>query len=315
MINEQQVVNVDKLHPHPKNAEIYGNEDVSDLIAQIEALGKIVNPIKIKRDYTIISGHRRWQAAKKLGIQEIPFEYIDFDSEEDELSSLVIFNYQRQKTNEQKAREGMVLEETLSDESVFRKLSTLKQNQEDPDMDQASISEDTAPSSVSDTQNEKGTTRDKVAKAIKIGSGRSYDRMKAVINESDRLRKNGDTVDADLLICVLNKAPSTAYKLLQVDLSSLTDEEKRSIQLGKVSANQIIQSHLTGKKPTKAESFKKVMQGLRTAEQNIVDVFNAIDNFEEDEVKQLKSAIESIEKIIPNIKDKISSSQTKIIYY
>ncbi len=142
MVNEQQMVNVDNLKPHPRNVEIYGNEDVTDLIAQIEASGKIFNPIKIKEDYTIISGHRRWRAAKALDMQEVPCEYVSFDSYEEELAALVMFNYQRQKTNEQKTREGMLLEETLRDESALRRISTLKQNQSHPEVDSESTSGD-----------------------------------------------------------------------------------------------------------------------------------------------------------------------------
>ncbi len=305
MVNGQQMVNVDKLKPHPMNAEIYGNEDVTDLIAQIVASGKIFNPIKINEDYTIISGHRRWQAAKALDMQEIPCEYVNFESEEEELAALVMFNYQRQKTNEQKTREGMLLEETLRDESALRRISTLKQNQSHPEVDTGAMSEDTEPSSNSDTKSEKGTTRDKVAEAIKIGSGRSYDRMKAVIIEVDKLKKDGKTDNADLLIYVLDKAPTTAYKLLQVDLDSLTDEEKKDICSGK--ASQVIQSHSTGEKPIKAKSFNRVMKELDAITHNLKDIFNTLDEFNGNEIIKLDEAIEPVKKAILRLEGKITN--------
>lgn len=70
--NGVRPVNVSQLKPYPRNAEIYGEEDVSDLIIQIRAYGGIADPLKIKEDYTIISGHRRWQAARNLDITEAP---------------------------------------------------------------------------------------------------------------------------------------------------------------------------------------------------------------------------------------------------
>ncbi len=303
MVNGQQMVNIDKLKPHPMNAEIYGNEDVTDLIAQIVASGKIFNPIKIKDDYTIISGHRRWQAAKALDMQEIPCEYVSFDSDEEELAALVMFNYQRQKTNEQKTREGMLLEEALRDESALRRISTLKQNQSHPEVDSGAMSEDSEPSSVSDTQSEKGTTRDKVAEAIKIGSGRSYDRMKAVIIEVDKLKKDEKTDDAELLIHVLNKFPTTAYKLVQISFDSLTDEEKNDIRSGK--ASQIIISHSTGEKPIKAKSFNRVMKDLDAMGHNLNDILNTVDKFNGEEIIKLDEAIESVKKLYLDLRVKL----------
>ena len=74
--NGIRFIEIDKLQPHPRNVEIYGEENVSDLVAQIEAYGGIADPIKIKEDNTIISGHRRWQAARELGMTEVPCQKI-----------------------------------------------------------------------------------------------------------------------------------------------------------------------------------------------------------------------------------------------
>ena len=58
------------LIPHPRNEEIYGrDEDVSDLIGLIKESGRIENPIIINPDNVIISGHRRWLAAKSDELQ------------------------------------------------------------------------------------------------------------------------------------------------------------------------------------------------------------------------------------------------------
>jgi len=102
-------VNVNEMKPHPENEKIYGNESVDDLVDQIQAFGGIADPLKIKEDNTIISRHRRWKVARKLGMTEVPCEIVSYDTEEEELAALGMFNYHRAKTNEQKAREGMLL--------------------------------------------------------------------------------------------------------------------------------------------------------------------------------------------------------------
>ena len=98
MTVEFQLIPVDQLKPHPKNVLIYGqDEDVTDLKDQITAYGKILDPLKVTENYTIISGHRRWKAAKELGIPTVPCEYVKFDSDEEELAALVLYNYKREK--------------------------------------------------------------------------------------------------------------------------------------------------------------------------------------------------------------------------
>jgi len=56
-------VEIRLLVPHPCNASIYGeDEDVSSLVESIRISGWI-KPLVVTPSYTIISGHRRWQAA------------------------------------------------------------------------------------------------------------------------------------------------------------------------------------------------------------------------------------------------------------
>lgn len=222
-------VEVDKLKPHHQNELIYGDEDVSDLITQINAFGKIVEPIKIKDDYTIISGHRRWKAAKELNYEKVPCEVVGFDSPEEELAALVLYNSKRVKTNEQKAREGMALFETLSVEAIKRRLANLNHNI--PEMDGSSISENDSENPISgspseDTKQEVGLTRDKVAKAVGINSGKTFDRMREVITRVDELRESGNTEDSELYIAVLNRTPTAARDLINIPLESLTAEER-----------------------------------------------------------------------------------------
>lgn len=191
--NGVKLININELTPHPSNVKIYGEESIEDLVVQIEAYGGIADPLKIKEDYTIISGHRRWQAARELGMTDVPCQIVSYDSEEEELAALVMLNYHRAKTNEQKAREGMVLEQVLRAEGMERKLKALKQNQadRDPGSPTAASEENDDPSEDTATGDKKGRTRDIVADAVNISSGRNFDRMKRVIQTADALKKEG----------------------------------------------------------------------------------------------------------------------------
>lgn len=112
-VNKRIVVNrisLDELHEHDDN--FY---DISGLEALVEELktteGELLNPIKVKKDNTIISGHRRYNAFKEIAKTDnryntIPVIYIDdFKSEEEELLFLITENSQRIKSKEELAYE------------------------------------------------------------------------------------------------------------------------------------------------------------------------------------------------------------------
>jgi phage N-6-adenine-methyltransferase len=90
------------LEPHRKNKEIYGDTDeASDLDETFrESVGEkgVLEPLVITDGKQIISGHRRWLAAKAAGLDSVPVRYSEFDSELAEREALVEFNRQREKT-------------------------------------------------------------------------------------------------------------------------------------------------------------------------------------------------------------------------
>lgn len=95
------------LHENPINAEIYGTDDpvqLAELVERIRVSGYI-KPLIINRKYLILSGHRRFKAAKMLGMKEIEVEMIDKD-ENQELEILLAENAFREKTTVQKVREA-----------------------------------------------------------------------------------------------------------------------------------------------------------------------------------------------------------------
>ena len=87
-----QLVEVGKLKPHPKNPNRHPE-------AQLELLAKIIShqgwraPVVVsKRSGCIVSGHGRVEAALLLGLKVVPVNFQDFPSDSDELAHLVADN-------------------------------------------------------------------------------------------------------------------------------------------------------------------------------------------------------------------------------
>lgn len=83
--SKEETIPINKLHPfsdHPFH--VRRDLEFSELVDSISESG-IITPIivrpKIGVGYEVISGHRRWEACKELGIESIParVEYIDDD--------------------------------------------------------------------------------------------------------------------------------------------------------------------------------------------------------------------------------------------
>lgn len=112
----------DELKPHGENVKIYGEENIDrDLADSIKEKG-ILEPLVIKDDNTIVSGHRRWLAAKNAGLEKIPCRTIVFDDDLDEVESLIEFNRQREKTYSQTMQEAEKLEEIYSERARLRQV-------------------------------------------------------------------------------------------------------------------------------------------------------------------------------------------------
>src|SRR5712691_8564636 len=62
---------VDQLKPHRRNSRTHSEAQVEQIVASILEFG-FVNPILIGTDNGIIAGHARLQAARKLGMSEVP---------------------------------------------------------------------------------------------------------------------------------------------------------------------------------------------------------------------------------------------------
>lgn len=181
------------LRPHKLNKKLYGNEELpGSFIESVRAKGILV-PLVIKPDGTIISGHRRWQAALALKMEYVPVQVVEYKSELDEREAIIDFNRQREKTFSQKMAEAEELE-AIERERARRRMLSGKSVEPSGNISLGS----------------KGQSRDKVAAAVGLGSGRTYDKATKVWEAA----KKGDET-AKKVIAELDEGKTTinaAYK-------------------------------------------------------------------------------------------------------
>jgi len=67
---------VDKLIPYAKNARTHSDEQVAQLAGSIKEFG-FNNPVLVDKDNSVIAGHGRLMAARKLGMDKVPVVELD----------------------------------------------------------------------------------------------------------------------------------------------------------------------------------------------------------------------------------------------
>lgn len=181
---------INQLRPHPENDKIYGDHADSELIESVKSKG-ILNPLLVTRDGTIINGHRRFEAARRVGMQSVPVVMFQSDDTLDILEALIESNRQRQKSNEQIAREAQALIEIESERA--RKRQAVKSIVRDPSLEV--------------------TGRAKEVVGEKLGvSGKHVERSVAVVRAIDDLRESGKQREAEQLRTTLNQSAKKAYE-------------------------------------------------------------------------------------------------------
>jgi N6-adenosine-specific RNA methylase IME4 len=114
------LINIDDLKAHELNSQIYGDsEPEQGLLESIKKHG-ILEPIVINKEFIIISGHRRWNTAKKIGLTEVPYRIEYYKDFLDEQEKLIEYNKQREKTFTQKMAEADKLKEIESERAKER---------------------------------------------------------------------------------------------------------------------------------------------------------------------------------------------------
>lgn len=96
----------DSLRPHPLNGRVYdADRDAEELRASVAAHG-ILAPLTIDQDGTILSGHRRWQAARAVGLDRVPVIVRAVADPLEAEHVLIESNRQREKTYSERMREA-----------------------------------------------------------------------------------------------------------------------------------------------------------------------------------------------------------------
>lgn len=84
----KKMVPINELKPHPKNRNKHPDDQIDRLAKIIEYQG-IRHPIKVStRSGFITSGHGRLLVYKKLKLKEVPVDYQDYDSDEQEYADV-----------------------------------------------------------------------------------------------------------------------------------------------------------------------------------------------------------------------------------
>ena len=68
---EIKYIKTDELIPYALNSRTHSEEQISQISASIREFG-FTNPILVDDEMTIIAGHGRLQAAKRLKMKEVP---------------------------------------------------------------------------------------------------------------------------------------------------------------------------------------------------------------------------------------------------
>lgn len=262
---------ISDLKPHPKNAEIYGqNENVSDLVEKIRRSGQ-VHTLVVTSKGIVLAGHRRLKACIELGIQEVDVEIRDFDTIEQEIEYLIDNNATREKTETQKAREARELKKVETILAKKRKADnggdkkTKDYKSKVPKMAH-SLDKSEVPKMAHMNSDgiKKGKARDIVAEKMNYKSGQEVDRAIQTVDKIDVLNEEGRTEDAELLQDVLDNRSISAAAGLAKHIDNgikLSEEEKQAIRSGRKSPNSFIK-----KNENKGEQAETKVKSVETSD-------------------------------------------------
>lgn len=212
-VNVLEVVMVkpSELRLNPVNEKFYGKTKVNEkLMACIEAVG-INQPLVATMDGLILQGNNRWCIANELGIPEVPVIRVDIKEPIEQLEMILAGNAQRDKTNEERARECEGYLEIEAERAKRRQATNAKEG----GRPEAPVGSKEKKRNSSDhvknfAQGEAGKSREIAAK--KVGwSGPTAENAVAVVKAIDQLKKEDAGSElAARLVMMLNKSVNSA---------------------------------------------------------------------------------------------------------
>lgn len=90
-IKELQSVEIAKIKPYKNNAKIHGKNQLKKLQESISEFG-FLTPCLIDQDFNLIAGHGRVEAAKALGMKEVPCVFVENLTEEQRKAYIIADN-------------------------------------------------------------------------------------------------------------------------------------------------------------------------------------------------------------------------------
>lgn len=189
-----QMMLLSELRVHPKNLEVYGDENVDDLIKSIKEIG-IQHALIVTTSGLIISGNRRYKAASLIGLVEVPVDIRVYKNELDEWEALLECNKQREKTKEQRGAEGDLYEEIERKRAEERMHGGVKIDPSEPVR--------------------KGRVTEIISQKVGLGSDRHYEQVQYVRTAIKGLPEE----QAKVLKVLLEKSTKTAYRIVKEGLA------------------------------------------------------------------------------------------------
>lgn len=216
-----QELSLSQLKPHPLNSEIYGDAADADLVESIEANG-ILTPILITGDKAeigpnvIISGHRRYYAAKRLGAAAVPVIVSDLVNAMDIEEAIIIANIQREKNGEQIGRETIKMKDIESARAKIRMLSNLNNNK-------SSLGRENLP-----YRGDNGKTIDIIGQKLGV-SGRTADNAAKTVTVIDDLLADGEVERAEEIRYALNnKSVNAGYNAAKIHIETERNNQEQA---------------------------------------------------------------------------------------
>src|SRR5208283_1840168 len=119
-------IEIGKLKPDPANPRRISDQELESLTRSIRGFG-MVDPIIVRReDKTVIGGHQRLLAARKLGYKTVPVVFVDLSKEQAQLLNLALNK----------------ISGSFDEELLARLLTDVKENNPDADLTLSGFGED-----------------------------------------------------------------------------------------------------------------------------------------------------------------------------
>jgi ParB-like chromosome segregation protein Spo0J len=184
------------LKNHLVSIDLYGTDPRPEFVESVRAHGVLV-PLIITQDGIVISGHSRRAAAIMCKVKTVPCIVSPLTDPDEIERALIESNRQREKTNEQKAREAAHLLAIEGRLALKRREQNLKQAGAGTEVATWPLRENVGENDSSDK------TRDKVGQVVGMG-GRTVARAVEVVSKIDEAKAQGDTATAEKLTNTLN---------------------------------------------------------------------------------------------------------------